>query len=753
MDGIQPYSGAPRPVPHVAHPSHIVGFGHSSSQVATLDTAPAKTPADYLRAIKRRSWLVVSIGVLISVVGALLVLRMPAVYRAEAQMTIEPPRYDPYLSAIISKTERGLIRTSAEETEKYVPDKLAMLRSKALIDKVVRDPSLTGGQAIGPLDDPSTEISKNLYTRNLPGTHFYTVSLEGGDASKVTRTLHLLLEEFRNYAQTESRDVLEESKRHAKDQLELLEKELARYHKDIYELALKSTAIGPGGVNLPKERYQELNHTMTMERANYSALQRELRRDSLHPTQTDPRSESRANRVASLQDEKRMLEKRLRKGSETARHIDDPALRSVRNDIQDIDAKLEAQRKPAASDELSAGDDSESILAAAREEIHALEKESNRVMGEMQQSLPEYDKYENLVFQREQKQKQMAAVAQNLNEFDALAKTQKDPVKITVPPVEPVMPDRPKRGLYIAGLIVFGFLLGAGYAFLLEHVDHSVKVPEHLTLGLSLPLLGVIPRIKRTAKIHRGGHLWTPGSSDSIEADAYRNIRASLLGVAGSHGPIVTLLVTSAKAGEGKSTTALNLAATCARAGERTLLVDVDLRRPSLAEVFPHEDGHLGLVDVLRGDLPWQRVVVASELPNLDFIPTGDTRDVPIEILGSLELRQLLLSLSQHHYDRVILDGPAILGLADCRMLGRIVDAAIMVVRSGAIELRPLRRAKAMLEQSQVTMAGLVFNGLADDLDNWSSYGPTPSFGTPGSANGPARGIEDAALAHTSLDA
>src|SRR5262249_10955045 len=150
--------------------------------------------------------------------------------------------------------------------------------------------------------------------------------------------------------------------------------------------------------------------------------------------------------------------------------------------------------------------------------------------------------------------------------------------------------------------------------------------------GLALPLIGVVPRIRRTALVHRGGHLWTPGAPDSIEADAYRNLRASLLGVSDKRGTLVTLLVTSAKAGEGKSTTALNLAATCARAGERTLLMDVDLRRPSLAGVFQDaEDTGLGLVDVLRGDLPWQRTVVRTDIPNLDFLPTGDTTGIPIE--------------------------------------------------------------------------------------------------------------------------
>jgi capsular exopolysaccharide synthesis family protein len=273
--------------------------------------------------------------------------------------------------------------------------------------------------------------------------------------------------------------------------------------------------------------------------------------------------------------------------------------------------------------------------------------------------------------------------------------------------------------------LVMSFGMGIGLVFLLEHLDHSVKIPEHVTHGLTLPLLGVVPRIRRTSLTHRGGHLWTPATPDSIEADAFRNIRASLLGVGDRHGPIVTLLVTSPKAGDGKSTAALNLAATCARAGERTLLLDIDLRRPTLAEVFPAEpekEGNThGLVDVLQGVLPWQKTLRHTELCNLDFIPTGDPRGIPIEILGTRELRQLLTALA-HHYDRVILDGPAVLGMADCRMLGRMVDASVLVVRAGAHQLVTLQRAKAMLEQSHVAIVGVVVNSLSEDVRNWSSY-------------------------------
>ncbi len=90
-----------------------------------------------------------------------------------------------------------------------------------------------------------------------------------------------------------------------------------------------------------------------------------------------------------------------------------------------------------------------------------------------------------------------------------------------------------------------------------------------------------------------------------------------------------------------------------------------------------------------------------------------------------------MIALS-HHYDRVILDGPAVLGLADCRVLGRVVDASLLVVRSGSMHLMTLHRAKAMLEQSHVEIAGVVFNGLSENIDNWSSYGYEP-VSSPGS--------------------
>jgi succinoglycan biosynthesis transport protein ExoP len=352
------------------------------------------------------------------------------------------------------------------------------------------------------------------------------------------------------------------------------------------------------------------------------------------------------------------------------------------------------------------------------------------LLGQLRDSMPRHQEMLTLLSDRSERGRMISRMEERLNGFKIVkqALASGDCIKILGTEVEPTVPTKPNKPMMLAFGLFASFGLGIAVVCLLEHVDHSVTVPEHVSHGLTLPLLGVVPRIRRTALTDRGGHLWTPATPDSLEADAYRNVRASLLGIADKRGPIATLLITSAKAGEGKSTTALNLAATCARAGERTLLLDVDLRRPSLGGVFIEPDGNQevhGLVDVLRGELPWQRTVRHTEIANLDFIPTGDTGNIPIEILGTLELRQLLLALA-HHYDRVILDGPAVLGLADCRVLGRIVDASLLVVRSGSHQLMTLHRAKAMLEQSHVAIAGVVFNGMTDDMSNWSSYGYEP---------------------------
>ncbi|SIN92059.1 capsular exopolysaccharide family [Singulisphaera sp. GP187] len=722
MDGtIQGYAGPPR---------------SPNFQTAPTQSNAGKSASDYLRALRRRIWFVLAIGVPLSILCGIVIAYQPNVYSAKTQIAIEAPHFDPVLSSLVSPT---VGHEAPESSETYGPNRIAMLRSPRLADQVVNDPSLTHGA--GASTDAAEELVAAIQTRPVTGTNQYTVTLEGRDPVRVAKSLQLLIDAFKNQASDEINQKIDNAKQSADGYLTVLKHELSDINKSIIAMVQDSEVIGPGGKNIKERTYELLTSSIQNDQNQLRDLNQQSYLSQAFPNaRNQAPSDPYAAQKSELGLQRETLVDTLSTYKSKVRNFDhDPAVLHTAKKLQGVVARL--KRLNALSDSSAGaaeGNPYDSLADAKKEELRQKEEMAKTLLDELQASMPTYQRYTDSIDRLRLKQNQIAEMEKKIWEFSAISQGKKDPVIQVASVAEPTQPIRPKRALNMIFALILSFGLGIGVVCLLEHIDHSIKAPEQLTAALTLPLFGVIPKIRRSALLHRGGHLWTPGAPDSIEADAFRNLRASLIGITDKRGPIVTLLVTSAKAGEGKSTTALNLAATCARAGERTLLMDVDLRRPSLAGVFQdldEEGSGLGLVDVLRGDLPWQRTVVRTDIPNLDFLPTGDTTGVPIEILGALELRQLIIGLSSH-YDRVILDGPAILGLADCRMLGRIVDASLLVVRSGSQELRPLQHAKAMLEQSHVMIAGVVFNGLYEDLRNWSSYGPETPYGYTGSITG-----------------
>ena len=738
MDGIQTYSGHSAP----QSPSRLA----PAPSPLALNPAAVKTTSDYMHALRRRFWMVLAVAVPLAITSSIMVLRMPSVYQAKAEIEINAPEPDSALSTLVSH-DPG--RRDSSNMANYVPNHEAWLKSKWLAEQVVADDRIWAETS--QYDDPATELFKTLVVKPVGKTSSFIVSLDGQDRARTTKLLEMLLNKFLEQVKIETENKLKATEVYAEQNLQNLKASTKKLDEDIEKALAATRTIGPGGRSILEDQYLNLGSIMSQKKMRLGDIhQQMLNAEMLPRVDADPEDHARAGRIAELQKMKRKYQQALRDLRGTARKFNsDPAAIKL---ARGLDEALDELEELKSFKKKKLATPTEMIMEQYHAELEADREEQAQLLAKMQESIPAHQRTMALLRDREERSKQIGQMQIRLAEFGIVKQSlvNSECVRIPASVTEPTVPIKPSRPM----LIVLGLLaslgLGIGLVCLLEHIDQSVKVPEHASHGLTLPLLGVVPRIRRTALTHRGGHLWTLGSPDSIEADAYRNVRASLLGVADKRGPIVSLLVTSAKAGEGKSTTALNLAATCAKAGERTLLLDIDLRRPSLTDVFIEDqeaEPVSGLVDVLRGELPWQRTVRHTELPNLDFIPTGDTRAIPIEILGTLELRQLLIALS-HHYDRVILDGPAVLGLADCRVLGRIVDGSLLVVRSGSHQLMTLHRAKAMLEQSHVSLVGVVFNGLTEDINNWSSYGYEP-MSLPAGALGSGAGEEPLALAAT----
>src|SRR4051794_25157266 len=185
---IQPYAGPP-----AGPPARAAGL-----PVLAPAAAPAKPPGDFLRGLRRRFWLALTVTSALITAGAIVVVRQANVYRATAQIQIEPPQFDAILGSIVSN---DVGRSDREAGERYVPNRLALLRSRGLADRVAIDPAV--GLPPGAAADAAAELISGLLTRQITGTTIFDVHLDGTDAGRAARLLNTLLEKFSEDAQRE----------------------------------------------------------------------------------------------------------------------------------------------------------------------------------------------------------------------------------------------------------------------------------------------------------------------------------------------------------------------------------------------------------------------------------------------------------------------------------------------------------------------------------------------------------------------
>jgi capsular exopolysaccharide synthesis family protein len=279
--------------------------------------------------------------------------------------------------------------------------------------------------------------------------------------------------------------------------------------------------------------------------------------------------------------------------------------------------------------------------------------------------------------------------------------------------------DRFKPNIRRSGLIgiLLGLALAIGVAFLLERLDETLKTPEDIERHLRLPVIGIVPKLE--------AELVETASQDSRSAfsEAYRSLRTGLQYATEAGAPKI-LLVTSAVAGEGKSTTALMLARKFAQLGVKTLLIDADLRKPSLHKrmSLPNESG---LSDYLAGLADGPEIFKQTTEDNLTVVTSGPTPPNPAELLAAARFRSLL-AMASHTYDQVIIDGPPLLGLADVPIIANAADGTLIAIEAGRARIAVLRGALKRLfaVRARITGALLVkYDAAAAGYGSGYGYG------------------------------
>jgi len=271
-------------------------------------------------------------------------------------------------------------------------------------------------------------------------------------------------------------------------------------------------------------------------------------------------------------------------------------------------------------------------------------------------------------------------------------------------------PVRPNKPLNIALGIIIGLVVGVGLAFFIEYLDTSVKTIDDVERSLQSPVLGVIPQ--------NVGLIMEEGV-DSPHAEAYRVLRTNLL-FSRKDDKLNTVAVVSAGAGEGKSTTVFNLASVFAQSRQRVLIVDSDLRRPTLHKML-RVSNSLGLTNYLLKQNTLEEVIQTTNLPTLDFMASGKLPSSSLGILSSVQMKDLITELKRR-YDFIFFDSPPIMGVSDASILASEVDMTLQVIQYRRYPQPMNIRAKQLIEKVGGNLVGIVLNNINMSQDESYYY-------------------------------
>jgi tyrosine-protein kinase Etk/Wzc len=274
--------------------------------------------------------------------------------------------------------------------------------------------------------------------------------------------------------------------------------------------------------------------------------------------------------------------------------------------------------------------------------------------------------------------------------------------------VIPTMPSKPNRPL----IVLIGFLIGTGLAFSFVYIknsfDNTIKTPEDIEKR-NLNVLAWIPKIEGiTSRESKEFEFIIAKKPDIIPSEAFKALRTRIQYSKIGQDALKTILITSAAPGEGKTFVTLNLAGSFALLGKKTLLVDVDLRKPRIHTVFK-SNKHPGVIDYLFNQAPIDEVIRPTEIDNLYYIASGTIPPNPSEMLASKDMQDFIKEL-RNRFDIVLFDSPPVVAVTDSEILSSLVDATILVVSSESTNSDLMEKAADLIKTGSNTFIGAVLN-------------------------------------------
>ncbi len=560
-----------------------------------------------------------------------------------------------------------------------------------------------------PRQQAARRIRDNISAEPRSNTNIIDVSFLSADPQLAPDILNRAMETLREQGARRVQTVASQEVRFIEDRLEEAQAQLAvslgqirefKESEEFTNLSYQEQAL----VERSREFMDRIeNHTER--RRVYNETLEKLSQDALEEPDlarlTAELADVPSEQLRSAIDDLRGQHRELRLLQAQGRGESHPEVRAARSEISRMESDLASAL--------------EANLQVAEERIATLQGRLDEVRQEQRDFPSLENRLQTLQVQQRTDEETYRFLLQQLQQARITEAAANPYVDILDPAVgaTPIQP-RGTVNIVLGGLL--GLILGLGAAFFMEYLDRTVRTSSDVETLLGIPVLGVIPRLRRAQEregIPRHAQAPLIVALDPLDpaAEAYRNLRMNVMFMSTEENPTRSIVVTSSGPEEGKSTTALNFAIMLAQQQQKVLLVDSDLRRPAL-----HRSLDLlkepGLSNLLVGEMELKEAVRPNVLPNLDFLPSGAFPPNPSELLNSNAMARLLEEFREK-YAHVIIDSPPVLAVTDAALLSTHTDGVLMVLRSGQTEQKAAERSVDQLRRIGVRVLGAVLNEVA----------------------------------------
>src|SRR5215471_9291417 len=721
---------------------------------------------DMWRIVRKRKWMVVSLTVIVTTVVAIEMIRARSIYQASTLVEIEK------VTPTATKNGELVVRDSDLDSLKT---KMLMVKSQPVLKDVVvslrltQDPRFIEKDSSRPLiptlkrmfrlasSEPTEASQEDPANGDIDGPDqgtiesyalilekWLTVDLvcetravkicypntDTGEAAAIANHVAKSFMDlsFKNQTAqfTDTSDWLDRSTRELKAKVEQAEQALADYTREHHIFSTD------GKETLTTEKLSRLHDQLTRaqtDRLLKQSLYEELtagRVAQLPETYLDTRQGTLRGKLADLQGQ--AAELAVKYGPKN------PKLIEVNQQItiiqQQIDEGMQALEEKLKGEYNRSVADEKSLSSALDEAKFAAERENQDAI-----------QFSILKQEVETAKSLYTDFLQKTNQANLQVAEQHPGMHVIQPALVPKTPVGPRRTANTLIAFVLSLGAGIGLVFFLEYLDNTIKSVEDVSRYIQLPALGVIPAIatsaprrllsksKAAGSITGGRTNTIPGTAiasrlqnvegHSSAAEAYRALRTSvLLSAAGS--PPKTLLVTSGQPGEGKTTTVVNTAMSLAQLGAEVLIIDADLRKPSVHKVFGLDPSQ-GLSTYLSRNANLDSLIQKPALPHLSVMTSGPIPPNPAELISSDKMKNML-RLLQERYDHILIDSPPLINVTDPVILSTEVDGVVLVVSWGKSTRDIARRVRSELTSVGAKIFGVVLNNVNFRHEGYDDY-------------------------------